>query len=222
MTTSAQPIAEQAAVLNATVAQQLPADVLASFGEEQAALDAAGVPSGAARPGTAMPDGDLLDVHGARTTLAAARDGAPAVVVLYRGAWCPFCNIALRTYQAALVPALADRGVRLVAVSPQKPDGALTVQQTNELTFTVLSDPGNQLATGLGVLTRGTDAVHAAQAKIGVDVAAGNADGGPGVPMPTTVLVDTDGTIRWIDVQPNYTARTEPQRILDAVDALLG
>ncbi|MEV8615277.1 redoxin family protein [Amycolatopsis sp. NPDC051373] len=48
-----------------------------------------------------MPDGDLLDAHGAATTLTAARAGKPAVVVTYRGAWCPYCNIALRTYQAA-------------------------------------------------------------------------------------------------------------------------
>ncbi|MGH7746034.1 MAG: hypothetical protein ACREQ5_14860, partial [Candidatus Dormibacteria bacterium] len=43
--------------------------------------------------------------------------------VFYRGAWCPYCNIALRTYQAALVPELARRGVPLLAISPQAPDG---------------------------------------------------------------------------------------------------
>jgi peroxiredoxin len=36
-----------------------------------------------------MPDGDLLDVHGGATSLAQVRAGRPAVVVFYRGAWCP-------------------------------------------------------------------------------------------------------------------------------------
>ena len=100
-----------------------------------------------------MPDGELLDVQGVPTTLAQVRAGRPAVVVFYRGAWCPYCNLALRTYQAELVPALAARGVELIAVSPQKPDGSLTMAETNKLTFSVVSDPGNQLASALGILS---------------------------------------------------------------------
>ena len=81
-----------------------------------------------------MPDGDLLDVHGDPTSLTRLRGGRPAVVAFYRGAWCPYCNIALRTYQSELVPALGRRGVELIAISPQKPDGSLTSAQSNELT----------------------------------------------------------------------------------------
>ena len=35
--------------------------------------------------------------------------------------------------------------------------------------------------------------------------------------MPTTVLVGEAGEIRWIDVHPNYTTRTEPAEILAAL-----
>jgi peroxiredoxin len=41
----------------------------------------------------------------------------------------------------------------LIAISPQTPDGSLSTKQTKELTFTVLSDPGNQIAGQLGILT---------------------------------------------------------------------
>ena len=37
------------------------------------------------------------------------------------------------------------------------------------------------------------------------------------LPMPTVVIVDTAGTIRWIDVHPNYTIRTEAAEILAAL-----
>jgi peroxiredoxin len=60
------------------------------------------------------------------------------------GGWCPYCNIALRTYQAQLVPALAERGIGLVAISPQAPDGSLSTKESKELTFTVLSDPATR------------------------------------------------------------------------------
>jgi peroxiredoxin len=49
------------------------------------------------------------------------------VVVLYRGAWCPYCKITLRTYQSELVPELIRRGATLVAISPRRPDGSLTM-----------------------------------------------------------------------------------------------
>jgi peroxiredoxin len=222
MTTSTPTIAEQVDALHQGMAGQLPAEALAAFGAEQAGLDEAGVPDGVAAPGTAMPDGQLLDAHGKPTDLAAVRTGRAAVVVFYRGAWCPYCNLALRSYQAELVPALAERGVALVAVSPQRPDGSLTARESNELTFAVLSDPGNQLAAGLGILTEPTAGAQAAQASLGLDLAEVNADGTRTLPMPTTVVVDADGVIRWIDVHPNYTGRSEVSEILAVVDATLG
>jgi peroxiredoxin len=209
VTTTNSTIAERVNALHQDLAGQLPDEVLTAFGGEQAGLDAAGVPEGVLTPGATMPDGDLVDAH-----------GKPAVVVTYRGAWCPYCNVALRVYQEKLVPVLAERGVELVAISPQKPDGSLSMAEKNELTFTVLSDPGNQIAAALGVLSAPTEAVRDAQKTLGLDLPATNADGGFGLPMPTVVLVGADGTIRWIDVHPNYTTRTEVPEITAALDLL--
>jgi peroxiredoxin len=99
------------------------------FSAEQATLDAGGVPPGVAKPGDALGDFDLVDVHGDSTTLSSALGGRTAVVVLYRGAWCPYCNMALRAYQNDLVPTLDDSGVTLIAISPQKPDGSLSAKE---------------------------------------------------------------------------------------------
>jgi hypothetical protein len=44
-----------------------------------------------------------------------------------------------------------------------------------------------------------------------------NADGTDATPMPTVVILDAEGTIRWIDVHPHYTSRTEPEQILKAI-----
>jgi alkyl hydroperoxide reductase subunit AhpC len=52
-------------------------------------------------------------------------------------------------------------------------------------------------------------------------VAEHNADGGLTLPMPTTVVVDAIGVIRWIDVHPNYTTRSEVPDILAAVDSVI-
>jgi peroxiredoxin len=141
------------------------------------------------------------------------------VLVLYRGAWCPYCNLALRTYEAELVAGLAERGVQLIAISPQKPEGSIKTQERNKLTYTVLSDPGNTIAAELGVLTAPTDDAAAAQAQLGLDLKRVNADSTSTLPMPTVVVVDAEGIIRWIGVHPNYSRRSEPQDILAAVSA---
>jgi peroxiredoxin len=220
MTTQTPSIEEQTHAFVTGPAAAIPAEIMGTFVAEQASLDAAGVPTGVSAPGAVMPDGDLLDVHGAATSLAQARAGRPAVVVFYRGAWCPYCNIALRTYQAELAPALEGRGYAMIAVSPQKPDGSLTAAESNELTYTVVSDPGNQIAAALGILTAPTTESVAAAQKLGTDLSEHNADGGLTLPMPTTVVVDATGVIRWIDVHPNYTKRSEVPDILAAVEAV--
>jgi len=220
--TTTSTIAEQVASLHRASAGQLPAEVAEAFAAEQRDLAAAGHPSGVAEPGSRLPDGELLDVAGEPATLAETLGGKPAVIVFYRGGWCPYCNIALRTYQAQLVPALAERGIGLVAISPQVPDGSLSTKETKELTFTVLSDPGNQIARQLGILTAPSDGTRAAQLQLGLDLTQVNADGTTGLPMPTVVIADADGVIRWIDVHLDYTTRTEPGQILQAVADTIG
>ncbi|HUN38256.1 MAG TPA: peroxiredoxin-like family protein, partial [Trebonia sp.] len=146
--------------------------------------------------------------------------GGPSVLVFYRGAWCPYCNIALSAYQAELLPQLTERGIPLIAVSPQKPDGSLTMQQKHSLAFAVVSDPGNVIAGRLGILTRPSQEARAAQLQLGLDLASVNADGTTTVPMPATVILDASRAIRWIDVHPDYSTRTEAGQVVDALDHL--
>jgi peroxiredoxin len=202
------------------MAAQAPSDAMGAFAREQAGLAAGGLPAGVARAGTVLPDADLLDVHAAPTTLYAAAGDGTSVLVFYRGAWCPYCNIALSAYQAELLPQLGERGIPLIAISPQKPDGSLSMQDKHSLAFTVLSDPGNTIARRLGILTRPSPEARAAQLQLGLDLDRVNADGTSTLPMPATVILDAARTIRWIDVHPDYSARTEPRQVIDALDQL--
>ena len=218
--TAESTITGRVAEMHAAGAKEPPNEVMGAFGREQAALAAAGVPAGVAPAGTPLADANLLDVHGAPTSLYAAAAGGTAVLVFYRGVWCPYCNIALSAYQEHLLPGLTERGVRLIAISPQAPDGSLSMQDKHDLRFTVLSDPGNSVARGMGILTRPSDEARAAQLELGLDLTAVNADGTISVPMPTVAILDGDHVLRWIDVHPDYSTRTEPAQILGALDQL--
>ena len=218
--TAESAITDRVAEMQAAMASQPPNELMGAFSREQAELAAAGVPAGVAAPGTQLADAELLDAHGAPASLYKAAGDGTAVLVFYRGVWCPYCNVALSAYQQHLLPALAERGVRLAAVSPQAPDGSLSMKEKHDLAFTVLSDPGNSIARGLGILTRPSDEARAAQLELGLDLMAVNADGTIGVPMPTVAILDAGHILRWIDVHPDYTTRTEPAQVISALDQL--
>lgn len=41
------------------------------------------------------------------------------------------------------------------------------------------------------------------------------------LPIPTTILVDTEGIVRWIDQATDYQVRSHADRVLAAIDANL-
>jgi len=210
-------IQEQSEQVQAAAAERLPAEVIATFTHDRNAMLERGMPTHAVAPGDLLEDFTLPNATGTDVSLSQLVADGPAVLVFYRGGWCPYCNITLRTYQAQLVPVLTARGISLIAVSPQTPDGSLSTKEAKELTFNVLSDPGNQIARQLGIMTAPSDGVRAAQLQLGLDLTQVNADGTTGLPMPTVIIADAAGTIRWIDVHPDYTTMAEPGRVLQAM-----
>jgi peroxiredoxin len=219
-TSTDESIAAQVAEFNPGFNEQVGPVLADVFAQEQADLNAAGLPDGVVAVGDTVADASLLTPAGDGVTLASVLDGTPSVLVFYRGAWCPYCNITLRTYQQDLLPELASRGVRLVAVSPQKPDKSDESVKNGELGFDVLSDAGSQLIRSLGILTAPSDAAGGAHNQLGFDVADYNADDTRGIPYPTVLVLDADRVVRFADVHVDYTTRTEVSTILAAVDAL--
>ncbi|WP_420368700.1 peroxiredoxin-like family protein [Curtobacterium sp. L1-20] len=215
-----QTIAHQVETFNEGFTAQIGPELSAVFDGEQADLRAAGVPSSALGVGATAPDAPLTDPKGAATTLDAVRAGTPTVLVFYRGAWCPYCNLTLRTYQQELLPALQERGAQLVAVSPQTPEGTETAIANGELAFPVLSDPENVLAGRFGIVTEPSAAARAAHTQLGFDVADSNADDTARIPFPSVFVIDADGAVRFADVHVDYTTRTEVATVVEAVDAL--
>jgi peroxiredoxin len=219
-TTESPTIAAQVDEFNEGFNAQIGPDLAAVFAREQADLTAAGVPDAVVAVGDRIRDAELVQTDGEPTTLAAALGGKAGVLVFYRGAWCPYCNIALQTYQRDLLPRLREEDVELIAISPQTPEASDTAARNGGLQFTVLSDPANVLVRELGIITEPSADARAAHTALGFDVADSNADHTGDIPFPTVLVVDADRVVRFADVHVDYTTRTEVPSILEAVDRL--
>ncbi len=168
-----------------------------------------------AEAGDKIEDFELPGADGVPASLGDLVADGPAVLVFYRGQWCPYCNLTLRTYQQELVPELTALGATLAAISPQRPDGSLPPA---ELEFPVLSDAGSTVARGLGLSYPVSTPVREAMETLGTDLEQVN--GTWELVHPAVVVVDRDRVLRFVDVHPDFTTRTEPAAILEAVKSL--
>jgi peroxiredoxin len=141
------------------------------------------------------------------------------VVCFYRGGWCPYCNLELRAYQAT-VEEIHEQGAILIAISPQLPDEGLTTAAKGNLTYQVLSDTGNSLASHLGLVFELAPAVADLYRSVGYDLERINGNKSWTLPVPATYVVQKDGLIVDAFIQPDHTIRKEPSEIIDILKQL--
>ena len=213
-------ISQQSDDFTADFNQRVGTRIATVLGTEQSRLRSEEVPVVSVALGANLPNAPLLDRDGVQTWLYDALGPSTCALVFYRGGWCPYCSLTLAHYQRELLPRLRERGVGLVAISPQTPSASNDSIANGSLEFTVLTDPANFLVTALGILTEPSTAVRAAQTDLGFDIADSNADATGGIPYPTVLVVDAGRIVRFADVQMDYTRRTEVSDILAAVDAI--
>ncbi len=197
----------------------LPAEITDVFAADAAAMSDPEYTARALREGAQAPPFTLPNAAGQPVNLGELLARGPVVVTFYRGAWCPYCNLQLKAYQDILADIQA-LGASLVAISPQSPDGSLSMKEKHDLQFEVLSDAGNGVARQFGLVYTLRQPVQEAALKLGNDIAAGNADGTWELPVPATYVLDQAGQIRLAYVEGDPTRRLEPAHILNALHGL--
>jgi peroxiredoxin len=93
-------------------------------------------------------------------------------------------------------------GIRPVAISVDSPEVNRDLCEKAGYTFTFLSDPKAQAI-------RRYDLVHAGAGIDGQDIA-----------RPAEFLLDTSGTVRWLNLTENYWVRARPEQILEEAKTL--
>jgi peroxiredoxin len=174
-----------------------------------------------AKVGDTLTPFSLEEVNAGTLTLDSLLQQGPAVLVFFRFAGCPACNIALPYYQRQLAPGLKQLGATLVAVSPQVPERLVDIKLRHDFDFLVASDVGNKLARRLGILYTFDQASQQAGIAGGKPIGEVTGTGTWELPMPTVVVIDRERVVRFVDVAPDWLVRTETEPVLDAVSAVV-
>ena len=98
--------------------------------------------------------------------------------------------------------------MRLVAVSGDTPAQIRAGKRKHGAQAIMLSDRDLSVTDLLGIRNQG---FHSGVPGVSP----------PALPIPTTVLVDAKGIVRWIDQSENYQRRSDPERVLAALRSRL-
>ncbi|MEN1679446.1 MAG: peroxiredoxin-like family protein [Planctomycetota bacterium] len=204
--------------LAAGYAKRAPEAMKQAFAKGIADVKATGIVERALAVGQPAPDATLLTPDGKEVTLGSLQAEGPLVLAFYRGGWCPYCNTQLRALQRS-IGQIEAAGATLVAVAPEQP---AKVQQTiakNDLTLTVLTDPGNMLAKKFGIaFTLPPSILPIYEERIGL--AQYNGDNRNQLPLAATYVIDPGGVIRYAFVDADYKRRAEPSDVVAAIEKI--
>ncbi|MDB5425632.1 MAG: alkyl hydroperoxide reductase/Thiol specific antioxidant/Mal allergen [Phenylobacterium sp.] len=164
---------------------------------------------------------NLEEVDGETLTLDGLVADGPAVLIFFRYAGCPACNIALPYYQRNLAPALKALGATLTAVSPQVPDRLADIKLRHDLDFNVATDRDNALGRRFGILFMADAASQANARANGAFIGDVTGTGTWELPMPAVIVIDQDHTVRLVEVSPDWLVRAEAEPVIAAVKAAL-
>ncbi len=93
-------------------------------------------------------------------------------------------------------------GIRPAAISVDAPDVSHAHFAKANITFPILSDPKAETI-------RAFDVVHKGAGEHGRDIA-----------RPAEFLIDSSGTVRWVNLTENFWVRARPEQIMDAAKTL--
>jgi peroxiredoxin len=111
-------------------------------------------------------------------------------------------------------------GATLVAITPQLAEHSQELVRKHGLTFEVLSDPGNVVASRFKLTFRLPDELETVYRAFKIDLPAFNGDDTWTLPMPARYVIDRGGQICAADVNADYTRRPEPDEAVKVASRL--
>jgi len=105
-------------------------------------------------------------------------------------------------------------------ISPQIEEHNRSLIQDKNLSFELVSDPGNRVAKKFGLVFQLPDDLKQLYLKFGINLESANNDDSWTLPIPARYIIDRDAVIRYAEADPDYTVRPDPQHTIEALKSL--
>ena len=163
--------------------------------------------------GESFPDTPIKNLDGDEVAISDFLKEQPAVIVFYRGGWCPYCTKHLSALGQAEQEIL-DLGVKIIAISPDSGEKLKETLDQNELPYELLSDSNGDLAKAVGIAFQAPERYLPRLSKY--------SDGGNTgyLPVPSVFILNQQGEILFEYISPNYKQRMSKELLLATLKAL--
>lgn len=169
------------------------------------------------KTGTKAPDFQLKALDGSTVKLSETLKKGPAVLLFYRGEWCPVC---IRYFSGLMedISLLTEKGVNVYAIAPETIENLSKTKEKSQVNFTLLSDADYSVMEDYDVLFHVTEAYQKKiRDKFNTDIAKNNGKPDARLPVPATYVIGQDGTIKFVQFDLNYKNRASVKEILQHI-----
>jgi peroxiredoxin len=160
--------------------------------------------TGELRLGHPLPTFKVTGIDG-QTVSSNSFAGGPAVLIFFRGNWCPLCMAQIKELVAEY-HRLESLGVRVALISPQPHENTVKLAAKLGVTLEFYTDEGNSAARALGIA-----------AKYGLPMGMQVLGYESETVLPTVLITDRDGNVVWTHETGNYRIRPEPDVFMDVL-----
>jgi len=165
------------------------------------------VPDGLRR-GQRLPEFAALDEDGNEVRSSQLR-GMTVVMIFVRGSWCPFCSRQVKNL-TGYYKDIVDLGAKLIFVTPKPLETTRRVARFFEVEFDFWLDESLAATRQLGLLLNAGVPQDYAQ-EYGADTV-----------WPTSLVIDSEGVIRYVALSRHIIDRPNPKTLLREVRKIVG
>jgi peroxiredoxin len=166
------------------------------------------------KAGDKIPSILLKDENGNLVNVNKTLSEKPAVLIFYRGGWCPYCNMQMSSLRSS-EEEFYNLGFNIFGISPDKPESLTESRGKHNFRYILLSDSTMRVCSAFGLAWKmPDDEVKMMKEKFNSDIEASSGEKHHLLPMPAVYLADEKGIFGFQYANPDFTVRMDSQELL--------